>query len=428
MPKSRSKTNLYDIDLVMRAIQDRFAVQVSDNQSLQSLINEIELAGYKTDLSWNTWRRLFGMIKNEHSQSITTLNILADFAGFPSWVEFLQSNSLETVRDFNFRFAHYVAGNTSMPDIQAAFMAMGPSAAFYRFLQQCLILAAGQNHADVIRSIYQNEEWFPFDVQNKDAAYEEFNLHQLVGIYCFQKSIPGFADALSESAQALKRVLQYCVQYGIGAEDYIKLFNKAADLKLFESEPDFLYSILAYHHYLLGDADSAKSHLDQLGKYEIAPERLLPSGRIRSLQWALSKDEVTDADISAIVASDFKLFKNKAQHLDAFSFYLLYVLRYLYRADRNELGMKLLATYYPQDPSSISFWSGVVWNRLRIYIAALHMKLNNHEAALNAFNKIRVEWFDTFQFKSDLNDYVELQNAIKVKNKNPRSRGKEKRG
>jgi hypothetical protein len=168
--------------------------------------------------------------------------------------------------------------------------------------------------------------------------------------------------------------------------------------------------------------------LDQLGKYEIAPERLLPSGRIRSLQWALSKDEVTDADISAIVASDFKLFKNKAQHLDAFSFYLLYVLRYLYRADRNELGMILLATYYPQGPSSISFWSGVVWNRLRIYIAALHMKLNNHEAALNAFNKIRVEWFDTFQFKSDLNDYVELQNAIKVKNKNPRSRGKEKRG
>jgi len=428
MPKSRTKTNLYDIDLVMRAIQDRFAIQVSDNPSLQRLITEIEQAGYKTDLSWNTWRRLFGMIKNEHSQSITTLNILSDFAGFPSWVEFLQSNSLETVRDFNFRFAHYVAGNTSLPDIHAAFVAMGPSAAFYRFLQQCLILAAGQNQSDVIRSIYQNEAWFPFDVQNKDAAYEEFNLHQLVGIYCFQKSIPGFADALSESAQALKRVLQYCVQYGIGAEEYIKLFNRAADLKLFESEPDFLYSILAYHHYLLGDADSAKSHLDQLGKYEIAPERLLPSGRIRCLQWALSKHEVTDGDISAIVANDFKLFKNKAQHLDAFSFYLLYVLRYLYHAERNELGIKLMATYYPKGPSSISFWSGVVWNRLRIYIAALHMKLNNHEAALNAFNKIRVEWFDTFQFKSDLNDYVELQNAIKAKNKNPRSRGKEKRG
>ena len=49
MPKTRTKTNLYDIDLVMRAIQDRFAVQVSDNQSLQRLINQIELAGYKTD-------------------------------------------------------------------------------------------------------------------------------------------------------------------------------------------------------------------------------------------------------------------------------------------------------------------------------------------------------------------------------------------
>jgi hypothetical protein len=428
MPKSRTKTNLYDIDLVMRAIQDRFAVQVSDNPSLQRLINEIELAGYKTDLSWNTWRRLFGMIKNEHSQSITTLNILADFAGFPSWVEFLQSNSLETARDFNFRFAHYVAGNTSMPDIQAAFVAMGPSAAFYRFLQQCLILAAGQNHAEVIRSIYQNEAWFPFDVQNKDAAYEEFNLHQLVGIYCFQKSLPGFADALSENAQALKRVLLYSVQYGIGAEEYIQLFNRAVDLKLFDSESDFAHSILAHHHYLLGDADNAKFHLNQLGNYEIAPERLLPAGRIRCLQWALCVNEVSDSEIVELVASDFKVFKNKAQHLDAFSFYLLYVLRFLYHADRNELGIKILNAYYPQGPSSISFWSGVVWNRLRIYIAAIHMKLNNYEAALNTYSKIRVEWFDTFQFKSDMKDYIDLQKRMKLNAKNPRSHGKEKQG
>ena len=427
MPKSRTKTNLYDIDLVMRAIQDRFAVQVNDNPSLQCLINEIEVAGYKTDLSWNTWRRLFGMIKNEHSQSITTLNILADFAGFPSWVEFLQSNSLETVRDFHFRFAHYVAGNTSMPNIQAAFEAMGPSASFYRFLQQCLILAAGQNHADVIRSIYQNEAWFPFDVQNKDAAYEEFNLHQLVGIYCFQKSLPGFADALSENAHALKRVLQYCVQYGAGAEEYIKLFNRAVDLKLFESEPDFVYSILAYHHYLLGDADNAKAHLVQLGKYEIVPDRLLPSGRIRCLQWALNVHEVSDTEIVELVASDFKIFKNKAQHLDAFSFYLLYVLRFLYHADRSELGIKILNVYYPQGASSISFWSGVVWNRLRIYIAALQLKLDNYEAAFNAYNKIRVEWFDTFQFKFDMNDYSELKIALE-RIKNPVSKGLKKQG
>jgi hypothetical protein len=371
---------------------------------------------------------LFGLINNDHSQSITTLNILSEFAGFSSWVDFLKSNSLETERDFNFRFAHYVAGNTSMPNIQAAFEAMGPSAAFYRFLQQCLILAAGQNHADVIRSIYQNEAWFTFDVQNKDAAYEEFNLHQLVGIYCFQKSLPGFADALSENPHALKRVLQYCVQYGAGAEEYIKLFNRAVDLKLFESELDFVYSILAYHHYLLGDADNAKVHLVQLGKYEIVPERLLPSGRIRCLQWALNVHEVSDAEIVELVASDFKIFKNKAQHLDAFSFYLLYVLRFLYHADRSELGIKILNVYYPQGASSISFWSGVVWNRLRIYIAALQLKLDNYEAALNAYSKIRVEWFDTFQFKFDMNDYVDLQKIMKLNAKNPRSLGKEKRG
>lgn len=412
MPKSRTKTNLYDIDLVMRAIQDRFAVQVSDNPSLQRLINEIELAGYKTDLSWNTWRRLFGMIKNEHSQSITTLNILAEFAGFPSWVEFLQSNSLETARDFNFRFAHYVAGNTSMPDIQAAFVTMGPSAAFYRFLQQCLILAAGQNHAGVIRSIYQNEAWFPFDVQNKDAAYEEFNLHQLVGIYCFQKTLPGFAGALSENAQALKRVLQYSVQYGYGAEEYIQLFNRAVDLKLFEAEPDFALSILAYHHYLLGDADNAKFYLNHLESYEINPERLLPVGRIRCLQWALNESVISEIEVFKIVENDFKVFKDKAQHLDAFSFYMLYIIRFLYHKNESELAMKLVNKYYPNGPSSISFWSGVIWNRLRIYISAIYLQMGELDSALLNYKKIRVEWFDTFQFKLDMEDFTELKLAL----------------
>jgi tetratricopeptide (TPR) repeat protein len=222
-------------------------------------------------------------------------------------------------------------------------------------------------------------------------------------------------------------VLQYSVQYGNGAEQYIQLFNRAVDLKLFDSELDFAHSILAYHHYLLGDADKAKIHLNQLGSYEIAPERLLPSGRIRCLQWALSESLISETDVFKIVENDFKVFKDKAQHLDAFSFYMLYIIRFLYHENQSDLAMKLVNKYYPNGPSSISFWSGVIWNRLRIYISVIYFKMGEIDSALLNYKKIRVEWFDTFQFKLDMKDYSEIKLALE-KIKNPVSKGLKKQG
>jgi hypothetical protein len=55
------------------------------------------------------------------------------------------------------------------------------------------------------------------------------------------------------------------------------------------------------------------------------------------------------------------------------------------------------------------------------------LKLDNYEAAFNAYNKIRVEWFDTFQFKFDMNDYSELKIALE-RIKNPVSKGLKKQG
>jgi len=418
MPKARSKPNTYDIELITRAIQERFCVVVSDYQSLQNLLITIGNAGYKTELGWNTWRRLFGFIQNNHSQSITTLNILADFAGFTSWVEFLQSNTLETERDFQQRFAHYVAGNIGLPDIESAYNSLGPTAAFYRFVKQCLIVAASHKDARIINNIYYDNLWFPFNVKNKEAAYEEFIVHQLVGIYCFHKNVPDFTKTLMESPTGLKKVLQYCVNYGPSAIVYMNCFEQAFEQGLFNEEEDFAISILAYHSFLLGDKLLNNKWADMLNNYEINSARLLPAGRIRVIKWAqkMQHDIVSDEEIEKTVRLDFLVFKDKARHLDAFSFYLLYVIRYLFHAKRFDLAFKIMRTYYVAKPATVSFWSGVIWNRLRIYLAGIYCHLNKAELAQETLARIRPEWFDTFQFEHDRKDYELIKSSYFVKN------------
>ncbi len=410
MPKSRSKPDPFDLELLAKAIQARYDVVVTDNRSLLKIIDLIFQAGYKTELGWNTWRRLFGLISNDHSQSITTLNILSEFAGFSSWADFLQNNTLEKERDFQHRFSQYVAGNIHQPDIEQAFVALGPSAAFYRFLQQCLILYAGRNDSSILQYIYANNQWFPFDVLNKEAAYEEFNLHQLVGIYCFKQNLPGFTNALVQNPTSLKKVLQYCVHYGPSAESYMKCFESAFSDGLFDDEPDFANSILSYHAHLIGDISKAKAHLNPLENYALASQRLLPAGRIRILQWIHGQNNqlISDKQIKSIVHEDYLFFKDKAKHLDAFSFYMLYVIRYLCNNKRSSLAIQLINRYFPFGPTSISFWSGVIWNRLRIYLADAQVQTGAKDDALQTFNKVKPEWFDTFQFNQDRADYFEV--------------------
>lgn len=411
MPKSRNKPNAFDLEMLAKALQEKFGVVVTDNRSLTQLQDEIQRCGYKTELGWNTWRRLFALIRSDHSPSITTLNILSDFLGFKSWVDYLQHNSLEKERDFRHRFGHYIAGNTFIPDIKSAWSALGPSAAFYRFLQQCLILGASHADNQVVKAIYCEDEWFPFSVEKREAAFEEFQLHQLMGIYCFKKAIPGFVEVLCLIPTALKRVLQFCVHYGSEASSYIACFEKADSLGLFADESDFANSILAYHGLLTNDEKRFSMYASRLLDYEVNPKHLLPAGRIRVIQWATvhSKVFVPDESIISIVYEDYLIFKDVARHLDAFSFYLLYIIRYLFHQKRYTLAAAILQRYYPHGPSGISFWSGVVWNRLRIYIAGVYAHCDKHAEGLEQLQKVRSEWFDTFQFPIDSLDYQQIK-------------------
>ena len=94
---------------------------------------------------------------------------------------------------------------------------------------------------------------------------------------------------------------------------------------------------------------------------------------------------------------------------DAFSFYLLYVIRYLSSIEEYELSLKIINKYYPQGPLLISFWSKVIWNRLAIFICEAEIHLNHHKEVEKWMKKIKPELFDTFQYHMDLEKYQNLK-------------------
>ena len=400
-----------EMQLVLKIIQDKLNCKVSDYPSLMLFMAKIQFSEQAPFLSQNTWRRLFGLIKNEHSPTITTLNIIAQYAGFDSWFDFVYSNSRETERALSHTVGHYAAGNLNQIDVAGIFKETGPSAHFYRMMQHVLTISFTRRNASFISQLYNNPSFFPFDLKNRDAAYEEFNLHQLAGIYCIQLQNPGFFNVLKQSPVGLKKVLELCVNYGESAKLYIDLLRFAVKENVFDSNDLFPSSVLAYHAFLSENTKELKVHVAKFDNYQPQENTLLLCGRIRVCQWSLKFKHagINEAEVLKQVQSDYHLFCKIANQSDAFSFYLLYVIRYLCSIGAYALSLQIIAKYYPQGPLLISFWSKVIWNRLAIFLCEAEINLNHPKEAEKWMKKINPELFDTFQYNLDLEKYQNLK-------------------
>ena len=400
-----------EIQLVLKIIQGRVGCQVSDYPSLIVFMSTIEQSEQTPFLSKNTWRRLFCLIRSDHSPTITTLNILAHYAGFASWIDFIHSNSRETERALSHILGHYASGNINQIDVADIFKETGPSAHFYRMMQHVLTISFTRRNTSFIGQLYSDVNYFPFDLKNRDAVYEEFNLHQLVGIYCIQLKHPGYYSALKQSPVGLKKVLELCVNYGESASMYIDLLRFALSEHIFDDSDLFPASVLAYNALLCGDLEELKIQAAKLELYLPKENTLLLCGRIRVCQWFLKfgNSGIIESEVLKQIDEDHHVFCIEANQSDAFSFYLLYVIRYLCSIGAYELILQLITKYYPQGPLLITFWSKVIWNRLAIYICEAEFHLNHENEAEKWMKKIKPELFDTFQYTMDLEKYQYLQ-------------------
>jgi hypothetical protein len=400
-----------EMQLVLKIIQDRLGCQVSDYPSLIVFMNAIEQSVIAPVLSPNTWRRLFGLMKNDHSPTITTLNILAQHASFASWFDFVHSNSRETDRALSHIVGHYASGNLNQIDVADIFKETGPSAHFYRMMQHVLTISFTRRNTSFIGQLYSDANYFPFDLNNRDAVYEEFNLHQLVGVYCIQLKHPGYYSALKQSPFGLKKVLELCVNYGESASMYIELMRFAQSEHIFNEADLFPSSVLAYNALLCGDLDELKIQAAKFVRYLPKENTLLLCGRIRVCQWFLKFGNlgIIESEVLKQVEEDHHVFCRITNQSDAFSFYLLYVIRYLCSIGAFTLIIQIVTKYYPQGPLLISFWSKVIWNRLAVYISEAKFQLNHQKEAEKWMKKIKPELFDTFQYHIDLKKYQYLQ-------------------
>ena len=205
-----------------------------------------------------------------------------------------------------------------------------------------------------------------------------------------------------------------CVNYGEAGNKYIHLLKRANDQGLFHGQEDFTESVFAYHAYLCGDDDSLDAYLSKFEFYKVNPGLLLPAGRIRVIQWAAVESSRMNSEemIMKTIKKDYLNFTKIAKHPDAFSSYLLYILRYLYKTERSQFALQIFKAFYPMGPTGITFWSSVVWNRMNIYLAAIYFENNYFEEARNTIDKVKPEWFDTFQYELDMQDYLRVKDLI----------------
>lgn len=94
MARKRTELNKQHKKRLIDLLQHSFGKPVTHSFECEQLSREIEKGTGET-VSPNTLRRLFGFIDTEFSPSIRTLNVLAAYAGFVNWHQFVQRTDKE---------------------------------------------------------------------------------------------------------------------------------------------------------------------------------------------------------------------------------------------------------------------------------------------------------------------------------------------
>ncbi|WP_395804684.1 hypothetical protein [Daejeonella sp.] len=183
MPASL-QLNQLENQWLFKLVEKQFDLQIVDSYSCQKLSNEL-LINHKTSISYNTIRRIFGIITPKFQSSLYTLNSLVSVLGFTnfrhfqSYIEKYKTDALNEVL-IRYKATKSINSNLLFESIQH-FNLQSWEEAFQ--LKLIIDLCITTNHYDLLSKIIQ----LPLDIKDQEVhhklyvAYQDIYLNALAG-------------------------------------------------------------------------------------------------------------------------------------------------------------------------------------------------------------------------------------------------------
>jgi len=245
---------------LIKIIQEVYGIQVIDAYSCQKLSEELEKKG-KISISYNTLRRLFGIIKGPTNASRFTLDSLSRGMGYSDFTAFQQAVNQFEKDFFNEMLILNRLGNRKDDQIILGIVQQFQMKTWdevYQF-KSIIDLCLEVKNFDLLTQIFE----LPFDTNSEDVTWRLYVSFQSIYVQSCQnnEAVINYVAGLLKTNELAQRILLQLFVEEDCLQGYYGKWLLATSEDLVEDMPVFKNLMLCQLAFELQDIPGAKRHL-----------------------------------------------------------------------------------------------------------------------------------------------------------------------
>jgi hypothetical protein len=384
MPAS-VQLNQLESQWLFNLVEKQFDLQIVDSYSCKKLSDEL-LLNHKTSISYNTIRRIFGIISPKFQSSLYTLNSLVSVLGFTNFRQFqnyIEKYKTDALNEVLIRYkaTKSINSNLLFESIQH-FNLQSWEEAFQ--LKLIIDLCITTNHYDLLSKIIQ----LPLDIKDQEVhhklyvAYQDIYLNALVGN---QVLIDFVAAELPNSIYLQSTILQTYIDEAslVGFYGDWLLAVKTSELLDFIL---FKNVMLCQKAYLENQVDIAEKHLSLASKEIKSKPTAHPILMARVAAWEIILNQKNKNYLTY-----FAEFSNEFDQINFNLFF--YRLLYIFNQDISKINL-IIRTRETQTFSRLSVFEKQIINKHNLMLALYFDKLGEHSNVVKHMKQVDPRRFD----------------------------------
>jgi hypothetical protein len=366
-------------------VEKQFDLQIVDSYSCKKLSDEL-LLNHKTSISYNTLRRIFGIISPKFQSSLYTLNSLVSVLGFTnfrqfqSYIEKYKTDALNEVL-IRYKATKSINSNLLFESIQH-FNLQSWEEAFQ--LKLIIDLCIATKHYDLLSKIIQ----LPLDFKDQEVhhklyvAYQDIYLNALAGN---QVLIDFVAAELPNSIYLQSTILQTYIDEAnlVGFYGDWLIAVKTSELLDFIL---FKNVMLCQKAYLQNQVDIAEKHLSLASKEIKNKPTAHPILMARIAAWEIILNQKNKNYLTYFAA-----FSNEFDQINFNLFF--YRLLYISNQDISKINL-ITRTRETQTFSRLSVFEKQIVNKHNLMLALYFDKLGEHSNVVKHMKQVDPRRFD----------------------------------
>jgi hypothetical protein len=413
MPRTKksSEPKSEHIIYLCRSIESKFGRAILNATDCKDL-HEAIFNSTSKNINEDTLRELFRLVNRGKNKTITTLNILAEYAGFYSWSALVAfyNDEIEHKSDF-IVFQSIAADKIDLVDLNTALARIGQCKKAFSIIQQLIHIGVMNKDCGFFEQLFDMKIVFDW---NDDYRYDIFYTIQLLGTYVQQfEWLQNIAvqHYYNLPAKHPNYLYDYYVELFVDTDHFDEYYG--ALLENYYQAKNYLRKVEVFRELIIADNDIKNganiANLQTLQKLDI---QIGTDSNIHVGRWYGIAKAIAILNEDRPSNYDFAHIKSQIKDQGHLVTFLYHAVRNLYRIGANtnsiddstkkaifDYAIQLYEELLPSQELLLSHWGDNNLNQLNVYRGALSNECLNKDEAVTVLSSVRPKYFDRFSYR-----------------------------